>query len=349
MAGPMDLPGPGRRHQRPSRRGDVARPGRGHGLDTATQYRRFAAREARGSSAVYQMLAGQVASDTRLLTLIDQLPARKRQPNLVFAAVRYLGGPVDDFRSFRAWTVAEWERVQQTVRQRSVQTNEPGRCAVLLPLLAALPQPLALIEAGASAGLCLYPDRYRYRYDGTHGVGPAGSPVTIDCRTTGAVPLPWSVPTITWRAGVDLNPLDVRHEDDVRWLESLIWPDEQERLTRLRAAIRVAQAEPAHLVRGDLIEKIPQLVDEAPAGATTVVVHSSVLGYLPAEAQHAFAQLIRTLPCRWAFSEAEAALPSVARLLPRPLPDHTLVSVVALDGRPMAFAGSHGQFLDWLS
>ncbi len=38
---------------------------------------------------------------------------------------------------------------------KRTQTNEPGRCAVLLPLLAALPQPLALLEVGASAGLCL--------------------------------------------------------------------------------------------------------------------------------------------------------------------------------------------------
>ena len=36
---------------------------------------------------------------------------------------------------------------------RRTQTNEPARCAVLLPALAQLPQPLALIEAGASAGL----------------------------------------------------------------------------------------------------------------------------------------------------------------------------------------------------
>ncbi|MGV4926084.1 DUF2332 domain-containing protein [Streptomyces sp. BHT-5-2] len=33
----------------------------------------------------------------------------------------------------------------------------------MLPVLAALPQPLALIGVGASAGLCLYPDRYRSR------------------------------------------------------------------------------------------------------------------------------------------------------------------------------------------
>ena len=47
---------------------------------------------------------------------------------------------------------------------RATQTNEPARCAVLLPVLARLPQPLALLEVGASAGLCLLPDHYGYDY-----------------------------------------------------------------------------------------------------------------------------------------------------------------------------------------
>jgi hypothetical protein len=45
---------------------------------------------------------------------------------------------------------------------QSTQTNEPGRCAALLPMLARLPEPLALLEVGASAGLCLLPDFYTY-------------------------------------------------------------------------------------------------------------------------------------------------------------------------------------------
>jgi hypothetical protein len=49
---------------------------------------------------------------------------------------------------------------------RRTQTNEAARCAVLLPALAQLPQPLALIDAGASAGLTLLADRYSYDYAG---------------------------------------------------------------------------------------------------------------------------------------------------------------------------------------
>ncbi|MFI2611332.1 DUF2332 family protein [Kitasatospora sp. NPDC018619] len=133
--------------------------------ETQELYRAFAEREARGNSPIYQELAERVAGDGRLCALLDGLPAAKRQPNLLFGAVRHLGGPVTEgWPAFHDWTAEHWAGVSATMLERRTQTNEAGRCATLLPLLAALPQPLALIEVGASAGLCLYPDRYRYRY-----------------------------------------------------------------------------------------------------------------------------------------------------------------------------------------
>lgn len=127
-------------------------------METAERYRRFASTEVRGHSATYDMLAARIAVDEELLALIDRLPVSKWQPNLLLGAVRFLGGPVADYPAFRAWTLAAWDWVEQTMRGRFTQTNEAGRCATLLPLLASLPQPLALIEVGASAGLCLPAD-----------------------------------------------------------------------------------------------------------------------------------------------------------------------------------------------
>ncbi|MEV6157121.1 DUF2332 family protein [Nonomuraea sp. NPDC052129] len=92
--------------------------------------------------------------------MIEQLPVPKRQPNLLFGAVRYLDGPMGDYQAFRAWMSAEWPQIR--------------------------------------------------------------------------------------------NPLDVTSADDVRWLECLVWPEQHERLDRLRGAIRIARSEPAHLMAGDL-------------------------------------------------------------------------------------------------
>ncbi|MCP9958892.1 MULTISPECIES: DUF2332 domain-containing protein [Streptomyces] len=316
-------------------------------MDVAERYRRFVVREVRGHSAIYEETAERIAGDPELIAMIEELPEAKRQPNLLLASVRFLGGPVGDYPAFRAWLLAHWDRVRATVLRHRTQTNEAGRCAALLPLLASLPQPLALIEVGASAGLCLYPDRYRYRYDGRPPLGPDDSPVCLPCRTSGPMPLPERPPSVVWRAGVDLNPLDVRDAEQVRWLECLIWPEQTHRLDRLRAAVRVVRAEPPHLVRGDLNEKVRELVGRAPRDATPVVFHSAVLPYLSAGERDAFADTVRSLPGHWVSNESPGLLPSVEARLPRAVSADRAVFALALDERPVAFGGPHGQWLEW--
>jgi hypothetical protein len=151
-----------------------------------------------------------VSRDAEVLSLLGTLPPVKRQPNLLFGVVRLLGGPVDDPAAFHHYAVSNWPAIEAEMRTRATQTNEAGRCAVLLPVLLGLPQPLALLEVGVSAGLCLYPDRYTYRY-GDHLLG-AGVPV-LDCAATGMNP-PAELPQVAWRAGLDLNPLDITDPAD---------------------------------------------------------------------------------------------------------------------------------------
>ncbi|GAA1304153.1 hypothetical protein GCM10009658_62120 [Planotetraspora silvatica] len=95
-------------------------------------------------------------------------------------------------------------------------------------------------------------------------------------RTNGKVPVPDRVPEVVWRAGVDLNPLDVRDAEAMRWLECLVWPGQDERVARLRQAVRMAAEDPPRLVGGDLNEVLPGLVAQAPRDATVVVFHSAV-------------------------------------------------------------------------
>ena len=142
---------------------------------------------------------------------------------------------------------------------RRTQTNEAARCAALLPLLARLPQPLALLEVGASAGLTLLPDRYSYDYGGHLVPGTDPLAPVLACEPRGPVPLPDRVPEVAWRAGLDLNPLDVGRDDDMHWLDCLIWPGEAGRRERLRAAIATARRDPPPLYQGDLLTDVPAL------------------------------------------------------------------------------------------
>lgn len=317
-------------------------------MDTAARYRTFAAVEARGKCDLYDTVCHRIADDPALLALIDHLPEERRQPNLVLAAVRYLGVSTADPDAFVAELHRQWPRIEALARSRRTQTNEPARTATLLPILAGLPQPLALIEVGASAGLCLYPDRYSYRYEDRPRIDPDDGPseVLLTYRTTGDVPIPSAVPAVAVRAGIDLNPLNVADDDDVRWLESLVWPGQPERRDRLRAALRIARRAPAVIHAGDLLERIERVVRDAVETTETVVVfHSAVLSYLPAAARSEFVRVIRELPCRWIANEGPGVLG-----LPIPPAGGSAGArfVLSLDGVPLARTDPHGESIDWL-
>lgn len=185
-----------------------------------------------------------MAGDRDALGFLADLPAGKRHPTLFLAALRFLGGVPADSADLREQVASDADRLRATMLTRATQTNEPARCAALLPALATIDGPLALVEVGTSAGLCLYPDRYGYDYDG-RPVGPP-SPVQLRCTTSGPVPVPTALPEVVARIGIDLNPLDVTDPDDLAWLRALVWPGpvEAERLQRLDAAAAIAAQEP---------------------------------------------------------------------------------------------------------
>jgi hypothetical protein len=294
---------------------------------------------------LYEQLARGVAADPELLALLAELPPVKTQPNLFFAAARYVGGTAKSFDDFRAGVLHRRDDVLSVMRAKLTQTNEPARCTALYPLLASLPQPLALVEVGASAGLCLYPDRYRYDY-GYAVAGDIESELTLTCSVDGQIrPDPGSI-EVVWRAGIDLNPLDVTHDEHVAWLETLIWPEHDDRLARMRAAIEIARADPVSIVAGDLLEQIEAVTDEAPEQATLVVFHTAVLNYVDADAGEAFADLMLTTRGHWISQEAPRVVERVSRCLGEPAPQGMFV--MALDGKPIAFTAPHGGRIRWL-
>jgi hypothetical protein len=238
--------------------------------------------------------------------------------------------------------------VEAVVLSRRTQTNEPARCALLLPALAALPQPLALLEVGASAGLCLLPDRYAYDYAGRR-VGNGG-PV-LRCRPEGGVPVPDALPEVVWRRGLDLSPVDVRDADAVRWLELLVWPGEEYRLDDLHGALAVAREDPPPVVPGDLVTDLPALAAEAPADATLVIFHTAVLAYVPSAGRAAFADAVGALDAVWLANEGPRVLglegdgPALAA---GPPPEAPYDMALARDGEVIAWTDGHGAAVHWL-
>jgi hypothetical protein len=311
----------------------------------ADSYRQFADVEARGVSDIYFDWAHSIAEDAPVVERISTLPRIKQQPNLVFAAARFLGAPVGPYAPFRDWLIENWDALVPVIMARATQTNEAARCAVLLPVLSRLEGPLALIEAGASAGLVLYPDRYSYRYDVNGEIfqldphdGP--SPVQLPCSIDRAS-VPTSLPTVAWRAGADLNPIDVRDRDELAWLETLVWPEHAARRARLHDAAALVAADPPQLTRGDILDAIPSLVDRAPAGTHVVVFHSAVLVYLSPERREAFVQLMTSLQnVTWISNEGASVLPSITDQVRVEISGRT---IVAVNGHATALVGPHGQ------
>ena len=316
----------------------------------ARRYDDFARFEARGRSRLYARIAQAIAVDRFVLSFLAGLPEAKRQPNLLLGAFRYLYGTPEDADDFLGLMRSNAEEIAAVMVARSTQTNEPARCATLLPVLAALPQPLALLEVGAAAGLCLLPDHYAYDYGRAQifptRSGVAGTPV-FSCRAGPGTPLPQRNVEVAWRAGLDLHPVDLTDDAEVRWLEALIWPGEEYRLPLLRAACEIARADPPRVIAGDLRADLPALAAQAPADATLVVFHTAVLAYVRESTDRAaFAQSVAQLDAVWIANEGPQNIPGVPPNIAqeRAAGDDFLLCV---DGRPTAWTDGHGTWIEW--
>jgi hypothetical protein len=317
--------------------------------DLRSRYERFARIEADPRSPLYADWARGVASDRDAVALIETLPPVKQQANLVFASARYAGIPLAPWAEVRRSFLESWDAIAACALGRSTQTNEARRLATLLPAFGALPQPFALIEVGASAGLCLYPDRWRYDFGDGRTVGDADAPL-LSTRANGATPVPHTVPQVAWRAGLDLEPLDVSDDADLRWLETLLWPVgdgdvDAERLDRLHTAAGIARSDPPRLDRGDLLTETGKLIEEASRHAAHVVVfHSAVLAYLSADARTEFADLMASGPATWIANEGLGIVAGTDRI-----PDAAAGAfAITVDGTAVALADPHGSWLTWL-
>ncbi len=165
-----------------------------------------------------------------------------------------------------------------------LQTNAPTRAKALVPALCLIAErtglPLRLLELGASAGLNLRLDRFRYEQD-DEAFGPRDSPVRFTNFLTGDHPSLAAGFAVSQRAGCDLNPLDATSDAGRLTLLACIFPDETERFDLLEHAIAVARGEPATVERADLASWVAEQLARPRPGTCTVVYHTIVWPYLP--------------------------------------------------------------------
>ena len=277
----------------------------------------------------------------RLMGAVNRLVLAGKEPML---ARIYDGPDVDPAVAWNAFS-AVLERNREELRRSihlPVQTNEVGRCAALLFGFLAVAEetglPLRLFEIGASAGLNLRWDRYRYEAGG-FAWGPVGSDVRIEFDLEGEVPdLPASV-EIAGRHGCDPAPIDPSSPEGRLTVLAYIWPDQKFRLERMRAALRLVDEVPIELDHEAAASWTKRMLAQSTPGTATVVYHSLVMQYL---SDGELAEFHRQIEQAGGRATADAPL---AWLRMEPAGDHTDLLLTAWPGGEeshLARAGYHG-------
>jgi len=341
----------------------------------AQVYRRFGEADAAGTP--YERVALALSRSGEALRALEALPARRRQPPLVLAALHDLAlagrAPAlaaayaaEDAAAAATAAVETLLRmtgaVAATVARRRVRTLDSGACTVLHPAVAeaarrAGADAIGLIGVGTPAGVQV--DRVGIAYDDGTSLGDPSSPVRLSCRVVGDRPVPARrVPEVVARVVVDPDPVDATDADDVRWLRACVWPGRPEQSAAVEAELALLATARPLLLRGDPVEALPDAVARVPAGALPVVTTAWALSALPAGRRPGFLRRLEEAaagrPVAWVSAEGVGVAPSVPTLGDRPASGHSIVGLALLDatGSRVEAVGrcwSRGRLLSWLA
>jgi hypothetical protein len=186
------------------------------------------------------------------------------------------------WQAFRNSLAEQMASLRQLV-VRPLQTNEIGRCGPLLGgflLIAHRTRlPLRLLEIGASAGLNLQWDQYRYTWPGCAWGNPNSPIVLPDVFTSVATP-PLADVTVAERRGCDPSPLDPSLPECRLTLRSFVWADQLERMRNLERALEVASRFQLRIERAGTLEWLKCRLAEPADRVATVLFHSIVWQYI---------------------------------------------------------------------
>ena len=348
----------------------------GRARTLAEVYRRF---DAAGASPLHQRVAVALSGSDEALRAIEAVPARKRNPAVILAALHDLALAGRAPAPAAAYAAGDGDAAAVTaidalVRltdsdvavavRRPPRADEAGRCAVLYPAVAEAARrvganAVGLVDVGRSAGFNLNVDRVAITYgDGPVLVDPS-SKVRLSCAVVGDRPVPAvALPEVVARIGIDLDPVDVTDPVDARWLRACLPPDQPERRARLDAEIALTATAPPQLLRGDAVEVLPDALARVPADALPVVMTTWALsGFTPEHRLrflHGLHEAAQDRAVVWVSAEGVAVAPSVPTLGDRPASGHSIVGLAVFDrsARHVEAVGrcwSRGRLLAWLA
>ncbi|MDQ3529053.1 MAG: DUF2332 domain-containing protein [Actinomycetota bacterium] len=322
---------------------------------------RRAADDVRADGPTWDVLTAHASRDPgdamglRLMAAVHRLVLTGAAPALAahYPSVGGSTGTQGAWDAFRTVLVEHRDTLLESVG-RPCQTNEVGRSATLAPaflyLAATTGLPLRLLEVGASAGLNLRWDHYRYADDSPGGPG-WGDPASA-VRITGTWQLPAALtgvtPDIAERRGCDPRPIDPTSEVGRLSAMAPVWADQCHRFGRLRGALTIAERVPATVDAAGVRDWLPRRLDAAAPGSTTVVFHSVVWQYLGSEDQAALRDGLAAAgrraapaaPLAWLRMEPEAdALAFVVRLTRWPGGAEQVLAVSGPHGPPVRWLG----------
>ncbi|WP_448640167.1 DUF2332 domain-containing protein [Geodermatophilus sp. URMC 63] len=345
----------------------------------AQVYRRFGEVEAADTSPLYGRVAVALSGSAEALRAVEAIPARKRHPALVLAALHdlALAGRAPELAA--AWAAGDGDAaagtaidtllrmtdaVAATAARRRTQTLETARCAVLYPAVAeavrrAGADAVGLIAVGSPAGLDLHLDGLGITYGDGRSLGDPSSRVQLSSSIVGKRPVPMrAVPQVVARIGVDPDPVDVTDPDDARWLRACLPPDGPERRAALDAALALAATAPPLLLRGDAVEVLRHAVARVPADALPVVTTAWVLSGHTLESRLRFLQRLDDAAAgravAWVSVEGVGVAPAVPTLGDRRASGHSTIGLAVFDGPALRVEAigrcwSRGRLLSWLA
>ncbi|HEY5821470.1 MAG TPA: DUF2332 domain-containing protein [Propionibacteriaceae bacterium] len=355
----------------------MSSPGRARTL--AEVYRHFGEVEAGAGSPMYGRVAVAFSESAAALAAISTVPAHKRQPALILAALHdlalagqapalaeaYAAG--DDDTAVEAaidTMVNRTEVVVALVARRTVRTTETARCAVLYPAIAeaahrAGAQAVGLIDVGSGAGLNVQVDRVGVDYSSGVSAGDPTSPVQVSCSVVGHTPVPTRpVPEVASRVVVDRDPIDVTRADDARWMRACVAPDQPERAARLEAELALASEAPPTVLRGDALALLPAAIDLVPTGVLPVVITTWALSRFSGDRRLRFRQGLHDAGAErtvvWVSAEGVGVAPGIPTLGDRPASGHSIIGLGVFEGsdrrtEAVGRCWSRGRLLSWLA